>query len=204
MMTSPRLRSPASCVIVCSVGSPDGTITHTARGALSAPTRSASDAPPLAPPDAAVATALASRSKTTTWWPPRMSRVVMFAPILPSPTIPICMRTLSSCRSSAQVEQCSHGRIERPRIVDQDLARQGRGRMQSGPRQIAGHGNTAHPRREGRFDARLRVLYDQTVARCHPQPLGAERINLRIGFRPLHLVTRHDHVEVWTEPQCVD
>ena len=69
---------------------------HTARGALSFETSSDSDDAPVAPSPAERCTAAASRSYATIVCPPRISRVVMLAPMRPSPTIPSCMRYSTS------------------------------------------------------------------------------------------------------------
>src|SRR5579884_588569 len=77
--------------MVLSVISPAGSITHTARGALSFPTRSASDDAPTAPARATSATISGARSYTTHSWPPFIRRRTILAPIFPSPTIAICI-----------------------------------------------------------------------------------------------------------------
>src|SRR5581483_3698934 len=91
MIVSPFDSRPPSSSIVDSVGAPDGTITHTARGGSNALTRSASDVHGAAPSPCAASSASALRSWTTTWWPPSMSRLVMLPPMRPRPTIPIFM-----------------------------------------------------------------------------------------------------------------
>src|SRR5829696_6242194 len=95
MTASPAASSPASSSSVASVASPAGTITHTARGAASCATSAGSESAAVAPAPAAARSASALRSKATTECPPRCSRAVMFAPIFPSPTIPICMRGMA-------------------------------------------------------------------------------------------------------------
>ena len=78
-------RSPVS------VTAPAGSISQTVRGAVSRFTRSCSAADEVAPsrPSARLASRLASN--TTHWCPLRISRRAMFAPMRPSPTIPICI-----------------------------------------------------------------------------------------------------------------
>src|SRR5713226_6273678 len=73
---------PASSVTVWWVGSPDGTITHTVRGAASRPAR---------PARVGTSLTFGSASYPTTSWPARRSRAAMLPPIRPSPIIPICM-----------------------------------------------------------------------------------------------------------------
>src|SRR5687767_3975424 len=100
MIVSPRDISSASARTVFSVGSPAGTMIHTARGACSCLTSSSSTVAPRAPFATLAATASALRSNATTSCPPRTRRVVMFAPILPSPTIPSCIVVLRDGESS--------------------------------------------------------------------------------------------------------
>src|SRR5512147_1968909 len=68
-----------------------GTINQIARGAASFLTKSSRDAAPVARSLARSATALADMSNTTQSWPPRISRLTMFAPIRPNPIIPSCI-----------------------------------------------------------------------------------------------------------------
>src|SRR5579884_3760568 len=75
--------------MVCSVGDPAGTMTHTARGAESFWTSSSSDRAGIAPWSAAQSVTAAERSNATTRCPPCRRRVTMFMPILPKPTNPI-------------------------------------------------------------------------------------------------------------------
>ena len=92
MIVSPGESSSASALTVNSVGAPDGTITQTARGALSCATSAASESTPVAPTSRTRVTASRLRSQATTAWLPWVSRVTMFMPILPRPTNPSCMR----------------------------------------------------------------------------------------------------------------
>jgi len=62
MMASPAARIRPSALTVDSVGSPDGTITHTARGVDSPSISASSVETPLAPAASARATASALRS----------------------------------------------------------------------------------------------------------------------------------------------
>ena len=66
MMVSPELSNSATALIVCSVGSPEGTMTHTARGAESRPTMSSRELEATAPASAAALTASWLKSKATT------------------------------------------------------------------------------------------------------------------------------------------
>src|ERR1051325_11784027 len=91
MMVSPCCSTSASAVTVCSVGSPAGTISQTARGADKRETRSDSEDDAVAPPRAMACTASALRSHTTTSCPPATRRRVMFPPIRPRPIRPICI-----------------------------------------------------------------------------------------------------------------
>jgi hypothetical protein len=68
MTTSPASSSSPSFMTVCSVGSPAGTITHTARGRSSFRTSSSSEEAPVAPCDSASCTASSLKSKATTSW----------------------------------------------------------------------------------------------------------------------------------------
>src|SRR3954454_18819980 len=89
---SPASRSPASCWTVFSVGSPAGTMTHTARGLSSLETRSSRPDAPRAPTPSAVRTASSLKSNaTTSWSESRLMRCTMLPPIFPRPTKPICM-----------------------------------------------------------------------------------------------------------------
>src|SRR4029077_3999718 len=64
---------------------------QTARFALSLLTRSCREADATAPSPASPLTASGLKSETTIWGPPRIKRRVMFAPMRPNPTIPICI-----------------------------------------------------------------------------------------------------------------
>ncbi len=72
-----------------------GTISQTARGFASFPTRSASDKAPTAFSCVMSATAFGDMSKTTHWWPAARSRRTMLAPIRPNPIIASCMTFFS-------------------------------------------------------------------------------------------------------------
>src|SRR5262249_40992498 len=72
-----------------------GTISQIARGFLSLPTRSASEAAPTAFSRARSATAFGDMSKTTHSWPPLIRRRTMLAPIRPNPIIASCMTSFS-------------------------------------------------------------------------------------------------------------
>src|SRR5947209_12948189 len=93
MMTSPFSRTSSRVLMVSSVGSPDGSISHTARGGSSAFTRASREPAPSAPSDASLLTEWSLRSHATTSWPCCVRRSVMLAPMRPSPTIPIFIRT---------------------------------------------------------------------------------------------------------------
>src|SRR5512143_834125 len=73
-----------------------GTMSQTARGAASLPTKSASDSAPVACSAESAATACGDLSNTTHSWPPRISRRTMSAPMRPSPIIPSCIAASSS------------------------------------------------------------------------------------------------------------
>src|SRR5215470_12859625 len=94
MIVSPACMAWARFWTVCSVGPPAGTIIQTARGGFSLLTRSCREDDPTAPSPTRPFTASALRSETTSWWPPRIRRRVMLAPILPNPTIPSCISAL--------------------------------------------------------------------------------------------------------------
>src|ERR1041385_8151696 len=91
MTASPPSIEPLSAAIVSSTGFPDGTMSQTARGRRRAATKSASESTPAAPNPATRWTASRLRSYATTLWPPRPSRSVMLAPILPRPIMPSSM-----------------------------------------------------------------------------------------------------------------
>src|SRR2546422_3555556 len=95
----------ARSVTTCSVAAPAGTITHATRGGRSARTKSSSSVVPLAPSLAIALTFAGSVAYPTTSWPPRIRRRAMFAPILPSPTIPTCMESSSRLDGPAQLAQ---------------------------------------------------------------------------------------------------
>src|SRR6185312_3736729 len=69
-----------------------GTISQIARGGSSFFTRSRRSEHAVAPSWANSSTAFADMSKAAQLWPPLSSRLTMFAPILPRPTIPSCIR----------------------------------------------------------------------------------------------------------------
>src|SRR5580658_7327210 len=83
MMMSPLPKIAHNAAIVSSVGLPEGTLIQTIFGEPSLPQSSLSPVDAVAAPAAACATASALRSYTTTWCPPWIKRVVIFAPILP-------------------------------------------------------------------------------------------------------------------------
>src|SRR5438552_6866854 len=95
----------ARSVTTCSVAAPAGTITHATRGGRSARTKSSSSVVPPAPSLAIALTFAGSVAYPTTSWPPRIRRRAMFAPILPSPTIPTCMESSSRLDGPAQLAQ---------------------------------------------------------------------------------------------------
>ena len=97
MIVSPDCSCSASAVTVCSVGSPAGTMSHTARGGARRAARSASDEAPVAPLPARPFTASVLRSHATTSWPPAISRRAMLPPMRPRPIRPICMARRSFC-----------------------------------------------------------------------------------------------------------
>src|SRR5580704_6332891 len=119
-MTSPDSKWSASSAIVESVGGPDGTITHAARGDDSFAARSSSDVAGSAPFAATASRASAERSNATTSCPAFSSRSVMLAPILPRPTIPIfivvlpCLAVafLPGRRRSGQRARLVHERLD--------------------------------------------------------------------------------------------
>src|SRR5215469_1051155 len=93
MRMSPDFIFCAIARAVDSVGPPAGTISQAMRGEPSLEQKSSRDDDATAPSPAMPSTALELRSVTTTSWPPRISRRAMLEPILPSPTIPIRMRS---------------------------------------------------------------------------------------------------------------
>src|SRR4051812_33712625 len=96
MMMSPLLSSPASVSIVSSVILPCGSITQTVFGEPSSfLTRSANPVAAVAPSFPRPSTAAGFASQTTEVCPPFMSRREILAPIRPSPTTPICIRSSS-------------------------------------------------------------------------------------------------------------
>src|SRR3954453_13956033 len=101
--TSPGSRTSASSRTVSRVGSPEGTMTHTARGASSAWTRASR-----------VSTSRFSEnlSYPTTWWPARRTRSAMLPPILPSPISPSCTA------KSSLAERPSGHRVPEPATPD--------------------------------------------------------------------------------------
>src|SRR5262245_27259779 len=80
-----------SAIIVSTAAA--GTINQTARGFSSFFTKSAREDAPMAFSRANSSTTFGALSNTTHCWPPRNSRRTIFAPILPRPTIPICIMT---------------------------------------------------------------------------------------------------------------
>src|SRR5215208_42699 len=89
---SPSSMSWARLSTVCCVGSPAGTMIHTARGAWRLDTRSSSDDAPVAPWPSASDTASSLKSKATTWWSEsRWTRWTILPPIRPRPTKPSCI-----------------------------------------------------------------------------------------------------------------
>src|SRR5437870_670854 len=88
MMTSPLSSRGSNASRVFSTGSPEGTMSQTARGVFSSFTRSLMEAAPAAPFVTARSMALLSMSCTTTRCPPFSSRSVIFAPMRPSPISP--------------------------------------------------------------------------------------------------------------------
>src|ERR1051325_3379171 len=91
---SPFSRWGARSAMVSSTAAA-GTISQSLRGFSSLPTRSASEDAATALSRARSATAFGDRSNTTHWWPPLMSRRIMFEPIRPNPIIAICMSSFS-------------------------------------------------------------------------------------------------------------
>src|SRR5271170_6028188 len=90
MIVSPLSRNGSRSLMLEST-TPAGTISQTARGFARLLTNAASDADPTAPACVRSLTAAADLSKTAHLWPPLRSRRTMFAPIRPSPIIPISM-----------------------------------------------------------------------------------------------------------------
>src|SRR5581483_7630170 len=114
MITSPGESTPRSSSIVSSVGLPEGTMIHTARGVcVNFATISASELAPVAPPSTLALTASALRSYATTECPPRIKRVAMLAPMRPRPTIPTCI-TLRLCFCGQCVVD---ERVQRPKAA---------------------------------------------------------------------------------------
>ncbi len=68
-----------------------GTISQTARGGLSFPTKSSSEPAPVAPSPARPFTLAAFMSQTTHSWPAFIRRRTMLAPIRPRPIMPSCI-----------------------------------------------------------------------------------------------------------------
>src|SRR5437868_6408493 len=87
---SPEARWGTRSLMVASTAAA-GTISQTARGVSSFFTRSTIVEAPTALARVSSSTAFGDLSKTTHRWPPARSRRDMFAPIRPSPIIPICM-----------------------------------------------------------------------------------------------------------------
>src|SRR5579871_151166 len=94
MIVSPGSIRPASFITVPSVASPDGTMTHAARGLVSFLTKSSIESAPAAPSFARPFTLSGLRSNTTHSWPARIKRRTMFPPIRPRPIIPSCIVSL--------------------------------------------------------------------------------------------------------------
>src|SRR5215475_9267833 len=93
MMVSPASRwgrRPATVLSTTAAG----TINQTALGFARRLTKSATELLPTAPSFDSWATESGDTSYTTHWWSWAISRRTMFAPILPSPIIPICMLSL--------------------------------------------------------------------------------------------------------------
>src|SRR5262245_44560174 len=80
-----------SAIIVSTAAA--GTINQTARGFSSFFTKSAREEAPMAFSLTNSSTTCWDLSNTTHWWPPRSRRRTIFAPILPRPIMPICIRT---------------------------------------------------------------------------------------------------------------
>src|SRR4051812_27980452 len=95
--TSPSLSSSPSSLTVARVGSPEGTITQTTRGASSASTRASRLSTSRLP---------GWWSKPTTSWPARRIRSAMLPPILPSPISPSCTMSSSLSASAIRCPSC--------------------------------------------------------------------------------------------------
>src|SRR5438270_4653656 len=91
MIASPSSNTSATALIVLSVISPAGTITHAARGFSSFTANSWSDPEPVMPSASTALTASALTSYPTQRCPSAISRRTIPAPIRPSPTIPNCI-----------------------------------------------------------------------------------------------------------------
>ena len=107
MTVSPGFSRSETCVSVSSVTVPDGTISHTIRGAASLPTASSTERAPSAPFLTAASTDGAWGAKPTTRWPPRTRRVAMLRPILPKPII------ASSISTPPSSSHCLEARLRR-------------------------------------------------------------------------------------------
>src|SRR5690349_2678220 len=157
MMMSPDSSSCASCSTVFSVGPPAGTMIQTARGWARSLTSSASEAAPLAPSFSSAATFAGFKSVTTQSCPPRIRRRTMFAPILPSPTMPSCIVRSPSSPTSATTEQMGTPPHLLKSLVDRRLEPR---QATAGIGEMHAQGTTLALEQHAEVATRLRGLHD--------------------------------------------
>src|SRR6185295_15833304 len=119
-MSSASRWGSRSAIVVSTTAA--GTINQTARGFCSCFTKSAREEAPVAFSRTPSSTAVGDRSNTTHCWPPRNSRLTMFAPILPRPIMPICICSPlwsdDGCDALTRLRKdCALGRDHRQQFV---------------------------------------------------------------------------------------
>src|SRR3954454_19450260 len=157
--TSPGLSRSPSSLTVARVGSPEGTITQTTRGASSASTRAGSESTSRFP---------GLWSKPTTTWPARRIRSDMLPPILPSPISPSC--TMQSLLSASAI-RCSSCPV-RPAAAGSAGESHRHDQVAVGARPLGGfplvvvRSRLVHTGEDGGL---------QRTGEVHPRPLGVHR-----------------------------
>ena len=116
MIKSPRESFVSSETISSSVIRPAGTIVHRTRGGCSAATSSSKVDAGAAPCAASSVARRGSASYTTTLWPPRSSRCAMLPPILPSPSIAICIESSPGATRRRGLQHQMSRRVRRPEL----------------------------------------------------------------------------------------
>src|SRR5574340_334537 len=175
---------------VVSVASPAGTIIHRARGLFNRPINSSMEPAPTAPSAASRCTGSGFTSNTTQWWPPRINRRTILAPILPSPIIPNCIgrppsflfhRALPAAERRDQ--RLGLARPPGARLVFRDRRRRRQHRVHHPPRGL----DAVLPREERRIADH--GIADQPFVGSHLVALLVADEEFRLT--PDHLFSRH-------------